>query len=139
MVKKTDWKTIKIIILIFNALFMLVLNPTLENYTTPHVRISDLLFIAICIFVGFFFMIWFGSRKSDTSNWKKLDWSSSPFSLQPIILGNFFGWMMLTGYFLPTIFTWIKYPQYILDGVLPMSIGLIMIFVTNISSKIFIE
>lgn len=139
MINNTDWKTIRIIILAIGMFLMFVSNPTLENYIIPHVKLSDLLFAIIGTVMTLFFMIWIGFIRGVANNWRKLDWNSSPFSFQPIILFNFSGWIMMTGYFLPTILTWIKYPQYVLDGVFPMVIGLSMILVTNIASNIFIK
>ena len=125
-----------------SAFSIFLTQPSLENFIVPHIRLVDLFFAFFASFFGTIFIIWLQSinKIQNPNTWLDINWNTNPFLLkQPIQFFNYVGWMMFISYIYPTINTYIKYPEYTLDGVFLLCIGLAVVFGTYISSYLFVK
>ena len=135
-------KYIRITLLVIIALSVFLTQPIIENFSVQHVSLGELFFGFFGSFFGVIIVIWLQTtnKMQNLDLWLEINWNTNPFSMkQPIQFLNYSGWTIFISYIFPTINTYIKYPEYTLNGIQSLCFGLGIIFGTHVSSYLFIK
>lgn len=138
----SNWKVIRISLLVLFAFIMTSVQPTLETIIVPHITINSLMFGVVASFFSTLILIWVQSKnpKQNVVQWKVISWNINPFSIkQPILFFNFVGWFMLASYIIPAVLTYMQFPEFMLDGLFLVLLGVSVIVATHVAQFIFVQ
>jgi len=135
---KYNWKIIRILVLFIISILQLYVYKNGQVLSDPPIKINDILFINIFIFIGLPIVIIVELLlRNKIRNIKRINWDYPLFVLsQPIQIFNYSGWIFSIAFLLPTIHSFILESKYLLDNVLLLSIGLTIMGTTYLLDSI---
>lgn len=136
--KTKKWIFVRVgLIVASTALYMI--NGPVSAHAEPPIDLSDLvmgLFFGI-IGLQFVLTIQFMNKKS-AEVWEPPSWSENPFQFkQPIQFFHLGAWLFIVGSLVSAMQTWFKNPQYILDALMPLVIGVGLLIGVHLSRALF--
>lgn len=136
--ERNKWFFVRLGLVAGSAILYVIQGP-LSEHATPPIGISALV---MGLFFGIFGLqfvlaIQFMNKKSAES-WEHPSWSENPFQMkQPIQFFHLGAWLFIVSSTVSALLTWFKNPQFILDAIMPLVIGVGLLIGVHLSRVLF--
>lgn len=136
--KNNKWPIVRLGFIIASALIYALRGP-LTDHASPPIDTTALIvgFIFGIIGLQFILAIQF-KNKNSAEIWETPSWSKNPFQMkQPIHCFHLGAWLFISSSLITSLLTWFKSPQYLLDALMPLVIGIGLLIGVHLSRLLF--
>ena len=136
--KSNKWLYVRLVLLFASAFFCLFGGPVKEH-ASPPIDLSALVmgFFSGILGLQFVLAIQFINKKS-AEIWEHPSWNENPFQMkQPIQFFHLGAWLFISSSFISVLLTWFNSPEFILDALMPLVIGVGLLIGVQLSQLLF--